>query len=92
MKPVDRLAEAFCAVEDTAMMKKFFREIFSPAEMNDLALRWRVMEMLEEGVTQRRIADRLGVSLCKITRGSKVLKKRGSVTRCLLERDKATPG
>jgi TrpR family trp operon transcriptional repressor len=30
--------------------------------------------MLEEGITQRAIASELGVSLCKITRGSHELK------------------
>ena len=66
-------------------MKKFFSEIFTPAEIQDVALRWRLMTMLHEGVPQREIADDLGISLCKITRGSKVLKDRGSVTKRLLE-------
>jgi TrpR family trp operon transcriptional repressor len=31
-------------------------------------------------MSQRKIADELGISLCKITRGSKILKNRKSVT------------
>ena len=84
MRPLDRFAGAFCSIDDPADMRSFFREIFTPAELDDFVLRWRLLEMLEAGVAQRRIAERLGVSLCKITRGSKVLQKRNSITRRLL--------
>jgi TrpR family trp operon transcriptional repressor len=32
------------------------------------------MKMLKAGIPQRKIASELGISLCKITRGAKVLK------------------
>ena len=74
-----------CEIDDFQTMKKFFSEIFTPAEIQDVALRWRLMTMLHEGVPQREIADDLGISLCKITRGSRVLKGRGSVTKRIIE-------
>ena len=37
------------------------------------------MRMLVEGSTQREIANELGVSLCKVTRGSKILKNKESI-------------
>ncbi|MEI6563872.1 MAG: Trp family transcriptional regulator [bacterium] len=43
-------------------------------EREQIALRWQLVCMLEKGVTQRAIAAGLGVSLCKITRGSHELK------------------
>jgi TrpR family trp operon transcriptional repressor len=97
MKPIDRLAGSFCSVTDRATMKRFFAEIFTPAEIDDLVLRWRLMEMLEAGASQRAIAGRLGISLCKITRGSKVLRSRRSITRSLMvkqagERKRAPAG
>jgi TrpR family trp operon transcriptional repressor len=36
-------------------------------------------------MTQRKIAEKYGISLCKITRGSKVLKKDGSVALKVLD-------
>lgn len=84
MRPIDRLAGAFCSVTERTVMKRFFMEIFTPAEIDDLVLRWRLMEMLEAGASQRAIAGRLGISLCKITRGSKVLRGRGSIARTLI--------
>ncbi len=79
------LAEAFCRITDPALMIQFFSEIFTPAEIDDFVLRWRLMEMLHQGFTQREIAYRLGVSLCKITRGSKILRSGTSITERILK-------
>jgi TrpR family trp operon transcriptional repressor len=51
-----------------------FKALLTPAEREKLALRWRLVRMLEQGMSQRAIAGALGVSLCKITRGSRELK------------------
>ena len=48
--------------------------LLTPREREKIALRWKLVRMLEAGLTQRVIAERLGVSLCKITRGSRELK------------------
>jgi TrpR family trp operon transcriptional repressor len=85
MKATDRLVRVFCSIDDPRTMKKFMKEIFSPSEIDDISKRWKVMEMLKRGDPQRTIASRLGVSLCKITRGSKVLKNRGSVAGMILD-------
>ncbi|MCL1888789.1 MAG: trp operon repressor [Kiritimatiellaeota bacterium] len=61
-------------------------EIFTPAELRDLALRLRLLRMLAGGVPQRKIAATLGISLCKITRGSRILKDPASVVAHLLEK------
>lgn len=86
--PVKRVAEVFAEVDDPGLMARLFNEIFTPAEIQDVALRWRLMEMLNEGVSQRQIASELGISLCKITRGSKVLKKRSSVSKRILNQNR----
>ena len=48
--------------------------LLTPSEKARIGLRWRLVGMLAAGVPQRVIAKRLGISLCKITRGSKELK------------------
>jgi TrpR family trp operon transcriptional repressor len=80
-----RLAGVFAGISDPLRMAKFFAEIFTPAEIDDLVLRWRLLEMLHDGTSQRNIAYELGISLCKITRGSKVLGSGDSVTESILE-------
>lgn len=86
MKATDRFVQVLCSIDDPRTMKKFVKEVFSPSEVEDISKRWKVMEMLKRGHSQRAIASKLGVSLCKITRGSKLLKASGSVTNRILEK------
>lgn len=72
-----RLGEVLAALRRPEAVEAFLRELLSPGELHDLALRWELVELLAEGVPQRRIAARLGVSLCKITRGARILKMEG---------------
>jgi len=86
MKGAEDLAKAFVSVPSAKEMARFFNEIFTAAEREDFALRWRLMKMLNSGVSQREIAARLGISLCKITRGAKIIKDENSVTRKILDK------
>jgi TrpR family transcriptional regulator, trp operon repressor len=74
------LIAVFAAIRDQATMRKFFREIFTRSEIADLSLRWRLMKMLKDGTPQRRIAEELGISLCKITRGARLIKDESTIT------------
>lgn len=87
MDDARRLAEVFAGIEDPLRMAAFFAEIFTPAEIDDLVLRWRLLEMLYSGRSQRDIASELGISLCKITRGSRILRRGGSVTESILKNE-----
>jgi TrpR family trp operon transcriptional repressor len=74
-----------CRIRDADQMRRFLEEILTPAECRDLALRWKLMQRLLEGTPQRKIASELGISLCKITRGAKVLKDGRSLSKRYLE-------
>ena len=84
--PLDELITVFSQVDDAEAMKKLFEEIFTPAERKDLALRWQLMKMVSCKVPQRKIAAELKISLCKITRGAKVLKNPESITKNILQK------
>lgn len=76
----DVLAEIATASEN-GDLATFLDELLTVAERRDIALRWIVLKRLAAGEAQRKIAGRMGMSLCKITRGSKMLKKNGYVGR-----------
>ena len=59
----------------------FLKEMLSESEIATLSKRWRILSMLAEGRTQRDIVKELNVSLCKVTRGSKILKDKNSVIK-----------
>ncbi len=86
----NELVKVFSDIRDEQTMSEFFDEIFTPAERRDLSLRWESMKLLMEKIPQRKISKQLGISLCKITRGAKVLKKPDSVSKNILEKQ-ATP-
>ena len=84
MPDIDEIVKVFCEIDDAQVMKDFFDEIFTPAERHDFALRWELMKLLRKGITQRQIASELGISLCKITRGAKIVKNQNSVTNKII--------
>ena len=71
---MQRIAVALARERDARKVYDFLVGILTPQERDQIALRWRIVELLVAGVPQRAIAEKLGVSLCKITRGSHELK------------------
>lgn len=70
---------------DEQLVREFCECIFTPAEIKDLVNRWLLVKEIDKGTTQREIARRFGMSLCKITRGSKELSKPDSAFRKVLD-------
>ena len=71
--------------DDEKFIYEFFKCLFTPPELKDFANRWLLVKELDRGTTQREIAKKFGMSLCKITRGSKELAKDGSAFRKILD-------
>jgi TrpR family trp operon transcriptional repressor len=83
---IDReLLNIIFAINDTDALEQLFKDLFTPAELDDLTLRWKLLKDLHQGIPQRKIAEKYGISLCKITRGSKVLKKKEGVMADILK-------
>lgn len=73
------LLKAISSIDNIDDLNRFFLDIFTPSELDDISLRWKLLKDLHQGLTQRKIAEKYGISLCKITRGSKILKNKDSV-------------
>ncbi len=84
MDKLPEISRVLAGVDDPALLERFFREILTPREVRDISSRWELVKLLERGVSQRETARRLGLSLCKITRGSRELKKADSALRRLI--------
>ena len=81
----EELIELFARTKDLDDMRVLFREMFTPSEIETLTLRWQLCKDLYEGKTQRKIAAEHKISLCKITRGSKLLKAKDSYLKKVLD-------
>ena len=68
------LVSALAETKDPVLIKDFLRALLTPSETADIAARWALVKALENKIPQREIARTLGLSLCKITRGSKEMK------------------
>lgn len=79
------LIDLFARTKDRQEMEVLFQEIFTPKEISTLSLRWQLLKDLYQGKTQRKIAAERRISLCKITRGSKILKTQGSYLKKVLD-------
>ena len=69
------LSQALARTDDAELILEFLYSILTEYEISEVASRWALVRLIDDGVTQRSIAKDLGLSLCKITRGSKELKK-----------------
>ena len=81
MDKLSEIARVLSGIDDPDLLERFFSEILTPKEVRDISSRWELVKLLERGVTQREIARKLGLSLCKITRGARELKKNDSALR-----------
>jgi TrpR family trp operon transcriptional repressor len=84
--PTDKLAQIFSSIRDEREMRVFLEGMLTPSELEEVICRWQLMLRLLAGEPQREISQELGVSLGKISRGSRLLKYGPDEFRQLLER------
>lgn len=61
------------SIKNPKLMDEFLEDLLTPAEFEDINIRWQIIKLLSKRVPQREIATELGVSIAKITRGSREL-------------------
>ncbi len=72
------------SLETEESVKTLLGELLTPSELSDVVQRWNIVKMLNKNEPQRKISKMLSVSLCKITRGSKILKNEKSLVKKIL--------
>ena len=78
LTPLNELSQALALENDPALIKIFLESLLTENEVTDISSRWTLVRLIERGMSQRSISRELGLSLCKITRGSKELKRENS--------------
>jgi TrpR family trp operon transcriptional repressor len=58
------------AIEDLSCV---LTDLLTPAEITEVADRIRLLKMLQEGKTQRAIAEELAISVTTVSRGNRIL-------------------
>ena len=73
-KYIDELLEILQkSAKDKAFFDAFLQDLLTPGEYEALALRWQIVKMLADGMTQREITQKLKIGISTVTRGSREL-------------------
>ncbi len=73
-KHLQQLYALFASIKGEKEAELLLTDILTPQELESLAERWQLVRALDAGVPQREIAEKLGISISKVTRGSSALK------------------
>ncbi|RDZ28094.1 YerC/YecD family TrpR-related protein [Lysobacter silvisoli] len=73
--PIAGLATALLGLRGPEQMRAFLEDLCTPAELEAMTDRWRVVPLLSEGVPYREIHDRTGVSVTTIGRVARTLER-----------------
>lgn len=65
--------ELIATIHGKKEAEMLMKDLLTPQELDSVTERWQEIQLLAQGMTQRDIAERLGISISKITRGSNVL-------------------
>jgi TrpR-related protein YerC/YecD len=80
------LAEAFLAMETADECRALLKDLTTPAELEALVDRWRVVRLLDQGLPYREIHDQTGVSVTTVGRVARFLEQGNGGYQLALER------
>jgi TrpR family trp operon transcriptional repressor len=70
----EKLIQHLLSAKDSSSMEKILHNLLTPSELSEISKRLQIFELLESGMPQRQIAEKLGVGIATVTRGSRALK------------------
>ncbi len=65
------------AAKNTTELDHCLEQLLTPSEYEEVVKRLQIFTLLEQGVAQRKIAERLGVGIATVSRGARALKNEG---------------
>lgn len=71
---IDRLLEAILSLRTLDEASRFFRDLCTLPELESMAHRWQVAELVDQGVPYRDVARMTGASTATVTRVSSWLR------------------
>jgi TrpR family trp operon transcriptional repressor len=89
MDNLKEISKILAELDDARSIEKFLLSILTENEIKNLASRWEIVKRIDQGISQRKIASDLHLSLCKITRGSRVLKESNSILKKILHKNRS---
>lgn len=73
LNKIKKISKIIVALQSEKEIEDFLLGILTQQEIDQLVLRLEIVKRLKKGEAQRSIADKLGVGIATVTRGSKEL-------------------
>ncbi len=70
-KQFTELIELLITIKNKQDMENFLMGILTPKELEEIPARLQIVKLLKKGLPQQQIAEKLGVGIATVTRGSK---------------------
>lgn len=74
-KYFNELIEELMKIKDKKVMRNFLEGLFTPQELEEIPTRVQIVKMLKKKIPQLKIAEKLGIGIATVTRGSMEVKK-----------------
>jgi TrpR family trp operon transcriptional repressor len=74
-KYLDNFLNEVLVLEDKHELLEFLKGILTPKELEEIPNRLEIIRLLKQGLPQHQIAEKLGVGVATVTRGSKEIQK-----------------
>lgn len=71
--PYHSLLSHLANCTDSAEIEKLLSALLTDKEQHDIANRIRIFDLLDRGITQREIAEQLGVGIATVSRGARAM-------------------
>ena len=78
--------DAILALESEEECRKFLDDLLTPQELIAIENRWKVLLLLDEGLPQREVRNRVGGGISTVSRVNKMLKFGGGGYRLIVEK------
>jgi|TARA_B110000967_G_scaffold135175_1_gene137990 TrpR family trp operon transcriptional repressor len=72
-KPITTVVDYLLTQTTAEQMSAALEGLLTPYEQQELINRLQIFELLSQGVSQRQVAQKLGVGIATVTRGSRAL-------------------
>ena len=82
----DNLFKAILSLESTKEAEKFFRDLCTVEELEDMTDRWEIAQLLNKSISYREIAKKVGTSTTTVSRVANWLNNGKGGYRLILDR------
>lgn len=80
------LCEVFSKIRNKKQALLVLKDILTPQEIESIVERWQIVKQILNEIPQRKISRSLNISISKVTRGSRAIKKSRGGFKLFLKR------